>query len=207
MRTSLQELHARLGDDDHLRHARPGRGDDARAPRRGDARRPHPAGRRAAAAVRRPANLFVAAFIGSPAMNLVRARRSKATRSCSGSSGSACRKSPSGRAGRPRSSSAIRPEAFEDPCVREAGLPRIEVTVQVIEELGADAHLFFEVDASRSSSRQARQTTKTRTRHSSIATRPRAVHGARRPTDERAHRRHRAVRRSRAALLLFARDG
>src|SRR6185437_5907985 len=41
----------------------------------------------------------------------------------------------------------IRPEAFEDPAFGEAGLPQIEVKVQVIEELGADAHIFFEVDA------------------------------------------------------------
>ena len=36
-------------DHDRLRHARPDRGDDARAARRGDARRAHPPGRRAAA--------------------------------------------------------------------------------------------------------------------------------------------------------------
>src|SRR5581483_8137832 len=39
---------------DRLRHARPGRGDDPRPSRRGHARRSHPAGRRAAAALRRP---------------------------------------------------------------------------------------------------------------------------------------------------------
>ena len=39
--------------DDGLRHARPGRGDDARAARGGDARRLAPAGRRPAAALRR----------------------------------------------------------------------------------------------------------------------------------------------------------
>ena len=37
--------------DDRLRHARPGRGDDARRARRRDARRPHPAGRHAADAL------------------------------------------------------------------------------------------------------------------------------------------------------------
>ena len=40
--------------DDALRHPRPDRGDDARRPRRGDARRDHPAGRHAEGALRRP---------------------------------------------------------------------------------------------------------------------------------------------------------
>ena len=56
---------------DRLRHARPDRGDDARTARRGDARRAHPAVRPAAGPLRQPNNLFIAAFIGSPAMNLV----------------------------------------------------------------------------------------------------------------------------------------
>ena len=47
-------------------------GDDDGRPRRRHARRPTGAVRRAAAAVRPAANLFVAGFIGSPAMNLVR---------------------------------------------------------------------------------------------------------------------------------------
>ena len=54
MRTSLQQLHAPPRDDDRLRHARPGRGDDARPARRRHARRQDPAGRPAAAALRRP---------------------------------------------------------------------------------------------------------------------------------------------------------
>ena len=35
MRVEIKKLHQRLGDDDRLRHARPGRGDDARRPHRG----------------------------------------------------------------------------------------------------------------------------------------------------------------------------
>ena len=71
MRAQLSRLHERLGVDDDLRHARPGRGDDARRPRRRAARRPAPAVRHARDLFRKPVNLFVAAFIGSPAMNLV----------------------------------------------------------------------------------------------------------------------------------------
>ena len=45
--------------------------DDARRPRRRDEARGAPAGRLAAGLYARPVNLFVAGFIGSPAMNLV----------------------------------------------------------------------------------------------------------------------------------------
>ena len=43
----------------------------------------------------------------------------------------------------------IRPESFEDDAFAPAGLPRIEVNVEVLEELGSDAHVFFLVDAPR----------------------------------------------------------
>ena len=63
---------ARPPGDDDLRHARPGRGDDARRPRRRHARRCPAAVRRVPQTLYdRPTNLFVAEFIGSPAMNLV----------------------------------------------------------------------------------------------------------------------------------------
>jgi multiple sugar transport system ATP-binding protein len=41
----------------------------------------------------------------------------------------------------------IRPEAFEDAEFAASGLPQIEVTVKVLEELGSDDYVFFEVDA------------------------------------------------------------
>jgi multiple sugar transport system ATP-binding protein len=94
-----------------------------------------------------PRNLFVAAFIGSPAMNLVEAtidgdeihvgqftlplapsRRPKG--------------GPKGRV-----VLGIRPESFEDDAFAPAGLPRVDVQVEVLEELGCDAHVFFLVDA------------------------------------------------------------
>jgi multiple sugar transport system ATP-binding protein len=40
----------------------------------------------------------------------------------------------------------IRPEGFEDPAFAR-GLPTIEVVVEVVEDLGSDAHVFFTVDA------------------------------------------------------------
>jgi multiple sugar transport system ATP-binding protein len=43
----------------------------------------------------------------------------------------------------------IRPESFEDAAYAPAGLPTIDVSVAVLEELGADSHVFFRVDAPR----------------------------------------------------------
>ena len=45
-----------------------------------------------------------------------------------------------------RSSLGIRPESFEDAAFAP-GLPTIEVLVEVLEDLGSDAHVFFPVDA------------------------------------------------------------
>jgi multiple sugar transport system ATP-binding protein len=93
----------------------------------------------------RPNDLFIAAFIGSPAMNLV-----EATVGDGGvrfgqfhvplSDGAA-------PAGLPdRVVLGIRPEAFEDAAFAP-DLPRIPVHIEVLEELGSDAHIFFHVDA------------------------------------------------------------
>ena len=71
MRTEVAPHPVAAGHDDRLRHPRPDRGDDARRPRRGDAQRRPAAGRRARRALRQPENLFVAGFIGSPAMNFM----------------------------------------------------------------------------------------------------------------------------------------
>ena len=62
---------ARPRRDDHLRHARSDGSDDHGRPGRSSARRRATAGRLTAEPLSRPANLFVAEFIGSPAMNLV----------------------------------------------------------------------------------------------------------------------------------------
>ena len=57
--------------DDRPRHPRPGRGDDARQPRRGVLARHASAIRHAAPFYDAPKNVFVAGFIGSPAMNFL----------------------------------------------------------------------------------------------------------------------------------------
>jgi multiple sugar transport system ATP-binding protein len=94
-----------------------------------------------------PVNTFVAAFIGSPAMNLVEAR-------LSGDSVTfGAHTIPLDRQQRPRSVEngevilGIRPEAFEDLGFAPEGLPTLEVNVHVLEELGSDAHIFFPVEA------------------------------------------------------------
>ena len=95
-----------------------------------------------------PNDLFVAAFIGSPSMNLVEAtidgdeiafgqfRVPLAP----------ARRPPSGL---DRVVLGIRPESFDDAAFAQGHLPRIDVTVEVLEELGSDSHVFFRVAAPR----------------------------------------------------------
>ena len=147
MRTSLQQLHSRLGTTTvYVTHdqveamtlgmrvavMRDGRIQQVDVPQR---------------LYDEPANLFVAAFIGSPAMNLAEATISDDTVSIGTLS------IPLARDHRPRGVTdgrvivGIRPEAFEDVDFSPPGLPEIEVRVDVLEELGSDAFAFFAVDA------------------------------------------------------------
>ncbi len=93
-----------------------------------------------------PRDLFVAGFIGSPAMNLVEA-------TIEGDDvvfGQFHVALDPGRRPPPAIRSVvlgIRPESFEDAAFASADLPALEVEVVVLEELGSDAHLFFPVDA------------------------------------------------------------
>ena len=93
----------------------------------------------------RPDNVFVAAFIGTPAMNLVEA-------SLDGDEAvfgeHRLRLDPRRR---PQGSQrrvivGIRPEAFEERAAT-AGAAQLEVVPAVVEELGSDAHVFFPVSA------------------------------------------------------------
>jgi multiple sugar transport system ATP-binding protein len=147
MRTSLQQLHKRLGTTTvYVTHdqveamtlgqrvavMRDGKVQQVDAPQK---------------LYEQPANSFVAAFIGSPSMNLVEARLAGDSVSFGGYS------IPLHRDHRPRFGSdegvvlGIRPEAFEDAAFAERGLPTIEVDVDVLEELGSDAHVFFPTEA------------------------------------------------------------
>ncbi|HEY8407176.1 MAG TPA: sn-glycerol-3-phosphate ABC transporter ATP-binding protein UgpC [Gaiellaceae bacterium] len=95
-----------------------------------------------------PNDLFVAAFIGSPSMNLVEATITGDTVAFGQFQVplSPARRPPAG------TSSVvlgIRPEAFDDAAFGRSHLPRIEVVPDVLEELGADSHVFFRVTAPR----------------------------------------------------------
>jgi multiple sugar transport system ATP-binding protein len=144
MRTSLQQLHSRLGTTTvYVTHdqveamtlgtrvavMRDGRIQQVDVPQR---------------LYDEPANMFVAAFIGSPAMNLVE-----------GTLDGDCvimgsTRIPLDRGRRPatvedgRVVIGIRPEAFEDATFADGALPEIEARVEVLEELGSDAYVFFE---------------------------------------------------------------
>jgi multiple sugar transport system ATP-binding protein len=89
----------------------------------------------------RPANLYVAAFIGSPAMNLVEAELAGGVVSFAGW------RIPVSHPGSGPVVVGIRPEAFEDSAFADPSLPQVEVEVNVVEELGADTHLIFPIDA------------------------------------------------------------
>jgi multiple sugar transport system ATP-binding protein len=88
-----------------------------------------------------PNNLFVAAFIGSPAMNLVEADVADGMLSFAGY------RMPVRVPQQGRLVVGIRPEAFEDAAFADPSLPQIDVTVEVVEELGAETHVIFPIDA------------------------------------------------------------
>ena len=95
-----------------------------------------------------PRDLFVAAFIGSPSMNLVEATVD-ADEIAFGQF-----RVPLDPGRRPARGIdhvvlGIRPEAFDDAAFAQRRLPRIDVTVDVLEELGSDAYVFFRVAAPR----------------------------------------------------------
>jgi multiple sugar transport system ATP-binding protein len=92
----------------------------------------------------RPENLFVAAFIGSPAMNLVEADVDDGALSF----GSFRIPLPE-HASPPRGRVIVglRPESFQDAALADPALPHLDVRVEVVEELGADTLVIFAVDA------------------------------------------------------------
>ena len=94
---------------------------------------------------RDPVNLFVASFIGSPAMNLVEATLTADAVEFAG------QRIPVPPAHRPERTGrvvlGIRPEGFEDAALADPALPQLEVEVAVVEELGADTHVIYPVAA------------------------------------------------------------
>jgi multiple sugar transport system ATP-binding protein len=148
MRASLSELHARLGVTTvYVTH------DQVEAMTLGQRVAVMRDGRilqvdRPQRLYEEPQDLFVAAFIGSPAMNLVEAR-------IDGNDVILGQfRVPLDPGRRPAASVTevvlgIRPEGFEDAAFAASALPTIDVSVAVLEELGADSFAHFRVDAPR----------------------------------------------------------
>jgi multiple sugar transport system ATP-binding protein len=106
---------------------------------------------------RLPQTLFVAAFIGSPAMNLVEATVDGGVVEFAGFRiplppllGDTL---PSGPV-----VLGVRPESFEDAAFADPSLPQIDVVVSVVEELGSDSHVIFPIDAPRVDTDELRET-------------------------------------------------
>jgi multiple sugar transport system ATP-binding protein len=96
---------------------------------------------------RRPVNLFVAAFMGSPSMNLVHADVADGNIRF-GEYTLPLAEEHRGKV-RGRVILGIRPSDFEDAALaRDTALPELHATVDVVEELGTEAHLIFGVAAS-----------------------------------------------------------
>jgi multiple sugar transport system ATP-binding protein len=96
---------------------------------------------------RRPLNLFVAAFIGSPAMNLVEATIEDGTVSFAGHEVALPDATAPNGAG-PRLILGIRPSDFElaGPST-DPDLPRMRVKAELVEDLGDERYLIFPLEA------------------------------------------------------------
>ena len=96
---------------------------------------------------RSPSNLFVAAFIGSPSMNLVEAELAGDTLEFAGFRVPlAADRRPSG-ASSGRVIVGIRPQDVNEAASTNGGLPTIEVEAAVVEELGSATHVLFPIEA------------------------------------------------------------
>jgi multiple sugar transport system ATP-binding protein len=93
-----------------------------------------------------PVNLFVAAFIGSPSMNLVEAEIEGGAVHFAGYGVGLPESSP--LAGEKRDVIlGIRPTDFEHSAGADPHLPRIAVRPDVVEDLGSETHVVFTIDA------------------------------------------------------------
>ena len=178
--------------DDRLRHARPGRGDDARPARRRHARRQAPAGRRAADALRRARRTPSSPPSSArPSMNLVARDARRRLRHVRRLHGPA----------RPRAPAALRRERPRDRRHPPGGVRGRRLRAaraardrrarsQVLEELGSDAYLFFAARrrAGPRRGRDVRPEGGRRRRSSPTSDEQSALRRARRPAHERARR-------------------
>jgi ABC-type sugar transport system ATPase subunit len=178
---------------------------DARAAGGGDARRRIQQVDTPKELYAQPANLFVASFIGSPAMNLVEAR-------LDGAHARVRRSTDPARAGTSPSTRmdeivlGIRPESFEDASFADPVAAALDVEVTVLEDLGSDALVVFHLDAHPCPHGGAAATIRTRRRCS-----PARAPGSPRASSVRRRKhvrvRRAACRRSGRIPLLRPRDG
>ena len=105
-----------------------------------------------------PSNLFVAAFIGSPSMNLVEADVADGAVKFGSLLARAAGGLADGDASR-RVILGMRPTDFEHAAGADPSLPRMRVKADVVEELGAETHIIFAVDAPRVSAEAVRAAT------------------------------------------------
>jgi multiple sugar transport system ATP-binding protein len=96
----------------------------------------------------KPQNLFVAAFIGSPSMNLIDAEVADRRVSFADISIPLPERSPAASF-RGRLIVGIRPTDFEHPAAADPSFPRVRVVPDVVEDLGSEHHIIFTVDAPR----------------------------------------------------------
>jgi multiple sugar transport system ATP-binding protein len=90
-----------------------------------------------------PANIFVASFIGSPSMNLVRARISDGIAHFAGHSV----RLPAGAPTHPEPIIGFRPSDLSIPTDGSAAGSTVDVHVDVIEDLGTESMVIFAIDA------------------------------------------------------------
>jgi len=108
----------------------------------------------------RPANLFVAAFIGSPSMNLVDADVDRDRVRFAGFDVPLPASSPVAGL-EARVTLGIRPTDFEHASAADPELPRITVRPDVVEDLGAENHIIFSINAPPVSAEAVREATET----------------------------------------------
>jgi multiple sugar transport system ATP-binding protein len=93
----------------------------------------------------RPRDLFVAAFIGSPTMNLVEAAVDGNALTFGRFRVPMPERPPTIRTS--KVILGLRAECFEDAAFAQPGKPTLDVEPTVVEELGAEVHVLFPVDA------------------------------------------------------------
>jgi multiple sugar transport system ATP-binding protein len=107
---------------------------------------------------RHPANLFVAAFIGSPSMNLVDAYVEGNTVRFANFRLTLPESSPVAGLDR-RLILGVRPTDFDHSATADERFPRVTVRPDVIEDLGSESHVIFTIEAQRVSAEAVRAAT------------------------------------------------